>query len=452
MDSMSEISEKNRVQQSRFMPHVHQNSDHFSGHEQMRAMLMRSVLRNRPRFTTTSKVDSSSSFSSFSSSSTKNSQIAATLPKDQWWTEDYDRVSGGSSTILDPTLVSNFQDKFHVLVKDLEADVEGIGGSLPQVTTQWISRLSSEALTGGKGFRGATVSLVARTLTGGVPDDALVLGWAIEWLQGGFLVADDMMDGSETRRGSPAWYRQTQDLPGGVKEVGTIAVNDALLLLSQVHRIIALQFHDRPALQTQLDKLFLEVRYKTELGQLVDVLTAERETSSCTEFSWSEWEAIVEYKTAYYTFFLPVASALILADKGSEEALTEAKDACLALGSYFQATDDFLDCFGHPDTTGKIGTDIADNKASWLIVKAVELARSSSDPGILETLTQFYGRAGEEAEGKVRAVYKELGVAEAFLDYEQRFHASWEARMTSLTVLDRSTFDPLFKMIYKRAK
>ena len=47
---------------------------------------------------------------------------------------------------------------------------------------------------------------------------------------------------------------------------------------------------------------------------------------------------IVTFKTAYYSFYLPVACGLIIGGKSSDEDLEVAKDICLQMGQYFQAS------------------------------------------------------------------------------------------------------------------
>lgn len=80
---------------------------------------------------------------------------------------------------------------------------------------------------------------------------------------------------------------------------------------------------------------------------------------------------IVIYKTAYYSFYLPVALAMQISGIQDDRAYKAAEDILIPMGEYFQIQDDFLDCYADPETLGKIGTDILDNKCSWVINTAL---------------------------------------------------------------------------------
>lgn len=60
------------------------------------------------------------------------------------------------------------------------------------------------------------------------------------------------------------------------------------------------------------------------------------------------------------------------------------------MGRFFQVQDDFLDCFGDPEITGKIGTDIEDGKCTWLIVTALPLCDHKQRQLIEVTYIYYY--------------------------------------------------------------
>lgn len=93
------------------------------------------------------------------------------------------------------------------------------------------------------------------------------LGWCIEWLQGYFLVHDDIMDGSSKRRGQPCWFR--------LDKVGMIAVNDGVLLRN--HIAVILKQHFRGGIP---DCLWTNDRF--------DYHTRERFIKVLIVYSWAD--------------------------------------------------------------------------------------------------------------------------------------------------------------------
>ena len=57
-------------------------------------------------------------------------------------------------------------------------------------------------------------------------------------LQAFLLVVDDLMDEAHDRRGRPCWYR--------LDDIGTLAMNDAILLENGIYIILKKYFCDKP--------------------------------------------------------------------------------------------------------------------------------------------------------------------------------------------------------------
>lgn len=346
---------------------------------------------------------------------------------------------------LSYTSRGEFERIFPSLVEDVSQAAKQY--NIPPAALEWFHKSLNANTPGGKLNRGLSVPdtvyhLLQRDLK---PDEfrlSSTLGWLTELLQAFFLVSDDIMDSSITRRGEPCWYRQSG--------VGMIAINDAFMLESSIYLILKKHFKAHPS-YIDLVELFHDVTFQTELGQLCDLITAPEDHVDLSNFSMDKYSFIVIYKTAYYSFYLPVALALHYLQLASLSNLKQAHDILIPLGEYFQAQDDYLDAFGDPSVIGKIGTDIKDNKCSWLINQA--LMRVTSEQR--KVLEENYGRKDDGKEAIVKELFHELQLEKVYQEYEEERIGEIRKMISAVDESDglkKEVFETFLRKIEKRTR
>ena len=106
-----------------------------------------------------------------------------------------------------------------------------------------------------------------------------------------------------------------------------------------------------------------------------------------------------------------------------------------------------MDCFGNPEITGKIGTDIQDCKCSWIFVTALERATPAQRQILLENY-------GIDQEGKIKLIkelYIEMKIPEIYKEYEQNTYIKILNEICSLdSSLPKKYFSSMLDKIYRR--
>ncbi|KAI1437309.1 terpenoid synthase [Xylaria sp. CBS 124048] len=343
------------------------------------------------------------------------------------------------------TTLTEFENVFPRLEEDLLSWARQY--NLPQQYLEWYKKSLEENVVGGKCNRGMSVPdsvslLLGRALTEEEYFKSATLGWLVELLQAFFLVSDDIMDTSITRRGKPCWYRQ--------EGVGMVAINDSFMLESAIYTLLKKHFRSHPAYVDMLE-LFHEVTLQTELGQLCDLLTAPEDVVNLDNFSLEKYSFIVIYKTAYYSFYLPVALALQMLNIATPKNLKQAEDILIPMGEYFQVQDDYLDNFGLPEHIGKIGTDIMDNKCSWLVNQALKRAT----PEQRKILEDHYGKKDKAHEAEIKQLYNDMKLEQIYQEYEEKSVSDLKRKIGEVDEsegLKSGVFDAFLSKIYKRSK
>ena len=235
-----------------------------------------------------------------------------------------------------------------------------------------IDDIRSLVLAGGKRLRPAfcTWGYVG---AGGAPDDRRVVdaGAAFELLHAFALFHDDVMDGSDSRRGQPTAHRSHADAhrerawAGEARRFGegvAILVGDLAFVYAD------LLLHGAPV---EAWEVWNELRIELNVGQYLDVIG-----SASSERRRVQAERICRYKSGKYTIERPLhLGAVLAAPHRRDELLPALSRYGLPLGDAFQMRDDVLGAFGAEHVTGKpVGDDLREGKPTPLMAMATERA------------------------------------------------------------------------------
>jgi geranylgeranyl diphosphate synthase, type I len=267
-------------------------------------------------------------------------------------------------------------DRALAALLDQELSALGFLGDDAGPVTDALTRF---ALAGGKRLRPAFVYWGYRGAGGpadGPEAEATVkAACSVELLHVCALIHDDIMDGSEVRRGRPAMHVGFAGLHRGLGWRGDPAAfgEGAAMLMGD----LAFTWADVALAEAGLpdDRLAAALavfnRLRSELmgGQYLDLVEARRGAPDEAAV-----RRVLTYKSGKYTIERPLHLGLALA-AGRPELGAGYSAYGLPLGEAFQLRDDILGVFGSPEVTGKpAGDDLREGKETYLVMQARRLA------------------------------------------------------------------------------
>jgi geranylgeranyl diphosphate synthase type I len=263
-------------------------------------------------------------------------------------------------------------------------------------------------LGGGKRLRPAFAYWGYRGAGGADTDELVATVAALELVQASALIHDDVMDGSDTRRGEPAVHRRFaahhrsqrwRGDPGGFGIAAAILLGDLCLVWSDE------LLHTgglAPATLARARPVFDQMRTEVTIGQYLDVLTQVTGHTTVEQAG-----KVARLKSAKYTVERPLQLGAALAD-APPAVVTAYSRYGLPLGEAFQLRDDVLGLFGDPRVTGKpAGDDLREGKRTYLVAAAFE----AGDDAARATLAARLGDPDLDEAGvdQLRAIITETG-------------------------------------------
>ena len=220
---------------------------------------------------------------------------------------------------------------------------------------------------------------------------------ALELLQACALIHDDLMDGSDTRRGKPSIHRHFEtihvqdELDGFAPQYGL----SAAVLLGDLALVWSDQMLNSAGLTTeQFARVFPyynEMRVELMAGQFLDIHEQTQKTTSVDRSM-----KIARYKSGKYTIERPLHLGAAMSSTSSPQLFAALSAYGLPLGEAFQLRDDLLGVFGDPSVTGKpAGDDLREGKRTVLIA----MTNDRQSEAQREIARKHFGKPDLDAQG-----------------------------------------------------
>jgi geranylgeranyl diphosphate synthase type I len=256
---------------------------------------------------------------------------------------------------------------------------------------------------------------------------------ALEMLHSALLIHDDIMDNDRLRRGFRTIFAQYEAI--GIRSrasdperfgrsMGICTGDVGFFIASDLVSRLRLAPERRLALQSLL---WRELAY-VGLAQMQDVSFGACSRTPPVRDVYT----LYLYKTARYTFSLPLMAGAILAGK-SGKTLARLAELGEYLGVVFQARDDEIGVFGTERETGKpVGSDIREGKKTLLYLELLRRSRGTER----RRLEEIFGKPTLEPSdvALVRAAIERSGARKRLQEMMAELAARAEKLIDSLKV------------------
>lgn len=217
------------------------------------------------------------------------------------------------------------------------------------------------------------------------PEAVLRAVSSLEFIQACALIHDDLIDASDTRRGSPTVHRAVEAMhrERGYRGDAAAFGQHQALLIGDLALVWADDLWRRSGVSTaaleRAEEPWRGMRTEVIGGQILDIML-EAQGSESVEMA----DQVNRFKTAAYTIERPLHLGAALA--GASPAIIAAfRGYGRDIGVAFQLRDDILGVFGDSTITGKpAGDDIREGKRTVLYASALNLLDAVNSPAASE--------------------------------------------------------------------